>query len=533
MPVQLTYPGVYVEEVPSGARTITGAATSIAAFVGRARQGPVDDAVDVFSFEQFTRRFGGLWAGSTMSFAVRDFFLNGGSHAVVVRLHNGATARRLVVGGLALEAADPGRWGTDLRAAVDHEDAGDGRFNLTVSVVGAGGASETFRSLSVDDADPRNVRQVLEARSGLVRVAADWAAADPADGLDELGTLEDALGKARTAYRTGTGDKAAVDAAEAALRSQVDAVRAALSDGDPLTAAQFASDAAVVDRTGLYALDGADQVNLLSIPPHTFDGDIEPSLVTAAVAYCEKRRAVFLVDPRTTWTDPSEGLAWLAELDGANANAAAYFPRLRRPNPLKGGVVEDFAPSGAVAGVIARTDSQRGVWKAPAGLDAVLRDVPDLAVRVSDDENGQLNPLGINCLRSMPAAGRVVWGARTLMGADALASDWKYLPVRRLALYIEESLFRGTHWVVFEPNDEPLWSQVRLSVGSFMHGLFRLGAFQGRSPAEAYFVKCDGDTTTQADRDLGVVNINVGFAPLKPAEFVVVRLQQLAGQTQA
>jgi phage tail sheath protein FI len=186
-----------------------------------------------------------------------------------------------------------------------------------------------------------------------------------------------------------------------------------------------------------------------------------------------------------------------------------------------------------VAGVIARTDSARGVWKAPAGLDATLRGVPDLSVRLSDQENGLLNPLGINCLRSLPPAGRVVWGARTAVGADVLASDWKYLPVRRLALYIEESLFRGTRWVVFEPNDEPLWGQIRLSVGSFMHELFRQGAFQGATPRDAYRVRCDADTTTQADRDLGVVNIEVGFAPLKPAEFVVIRLQQMAGQTEA
>jgi phage tail sheath protein FI len=179
---------------------------------------------------------------------------------------------------------------------------------------------------------------------------------------------------------------------------------------------------------------------------------------------------------------------------------------------------------------MARTDTDRGVWKAPAGLQATLTGVPDLAVRLSDDQNGQLNPLGINCLRAFPVVGRVVWGARTLAGADMLASDWKYVPVRRLALYLEESLYRGTQWVVFEPNDEPLWAQIRLSVGSFMHEQFRQGAFQGATPREAYFVKCDGETTTQADRDRGIVNILVGFAPLKPAEFVVIRLQQIAEQ---
>jgi phage tail sheath protein FI len=203
---------------------------------------------------------------------------------------------------------------------------------------------------------------------------------------------------------------------------------------------------------------------------------------------------------------------------------------LRQPNPSHDNQKEDFAPCGAVAGVFARTDAQRGVWKAPAGLEATLAGVPELTVSLNDAENGELNPLGINCLRSMPASGRVVWGARTLQGDDRLASEWKYIPVRRTALFLEESLFRGTQWVVFEPNDEPLWAQIRLNIGAFMQSLFRQGAFQGKTPREAYFVKCDSETTTQTDIDHGIVNILVGFAPLKPAEFVVIKIQQLAGQ---
>jgi phage tail sheath protein FI len=192
--------------------------------------------------------------------------------------------------------------------------------------------------------------------------------------------------------------------------------------------------------------------------------------------------------------------------------------------------VHTFPPTGAVAGVIARTDGSRGVWKAPAGTDAGLNGLAGLTVSLTDDENGQLNPVAINCLRSFPVWGRVVWGARTLKGADQQADEYKYLPVRRLALYLEESLYRGLKWVVFEPNDEPLWSQIRLNVGAFMQNLFRQGAFQGNTPAKAYFVKCDSETTTQNDINLGVVNILVGFAPLKPAEFVVLRIQQIAGQ---
>ena len=172
------------------------------------------------------------------------------------------------------------------------------------------------------------------------------------------------------------------------------------------------------------------------------------------------------------------------------------------------------------------------MWKAPAGTDAVARNVSRArATLLSDQENGTLNPLAINCLRNFPIFGSVVWGARTLVGSDqAGKSEWKYIPVRRLALFLEESLYRGTQWVVFEPNDEPLWAQIRLNIGAFMQNLFRQGAFQGKSPREAYFVKCDGETTTQTDINLGIVNIVVGFAPLKPAEFVVIKFQQMAGQ---
>jgi phage tail sheath protein FI len=214
----------------------------------------------------------------------------------------------------------------------------------------------------------------------------------------------------------------------------------------------------------------------------------------------------------------------------AMRNAALYFPRVLESDPKRDGQIDTFVPCGIIAGIMAATDAQRGVWKAPAGLDAGLSGIQGLSVNLTDDENGMLNPLGINCLRSFPAAGRVVWGARTLRGDDQLADEYKYIPVRRLALYIEESLYRGTKWVVFEPNDEPLWAQIRLNVGSFMHNLFRQGAFQGQSPRDAYFVKCDKESTTQNDIDLGIVNIIVGFAPLKPAEFVVIQLQQIAGQ---
>ena len=250
---------------------------------------------------------------------------------------------------------------------------------------------------------------------------------------------------------------------------------------------------------------------------------------------------MLIIDPRSDaeWSDISQienganDLNVLRAAVGGTAraiNAMAYFPHIRTVNPLRDNRIETFAPGGAIAGLVARTDANRGVWKAPAGIDASLSGVRELSYRLTDQENGRLNPLGLNCLRTMVPYGHIVWGARTLAGDDRIASEWKYIPVRRTALYIEETLYRGLHWVVFEPNDEPLWAQIRLNVGAFMHGLFRKGAFQGTTPRQAYLVKCDSETNPQDLVDQGIVTVLVGFASLKPAEFVMVLIQQLAGQ---
>jgi phage tail sheath protein FI len=516
MPVAPTYPGVYIEEIPSGVRTITGVATSITAFVGRALRGPtdVDGPVTINSYGDFERIFGGLWTESMLGNAVRDFYLNGGSQAIIVRLSNGAAAAEIDLPAgaspLPLVAANSGDWGNGLSATVDYktkDSTNTNLFNLTISetdpttkqVVN----TEKFLNLSIVETDPRYAPRVLQDGSALVRVKKDnngkWIVpARPDEATTKAtantGTIGTALNEGSF---TGTGKEGA--------------------------------------KQGLFALEKADLFNLLCIPPYKSDGNVDPTLVGSATSYCEKRRAMMLVDPLSEWDTVAEAIGdgstkGIAAVGTSSKNAAFFFPRLKQPNPLHDGQMEEFVPCGAVAGVFARTDTQRGVWKAPAGLDATLVGVPQLAVSLTDAENGQLNPLGINCLRAMPAAGRVIWGSRTLQGNDRLASEWKYVPVRRTALYIEESLYRGTQWVVFEPNDEPLWAQIRLNVGAFMHNLFRQGAFQGITPKDAYFVKCDKETTTQNDINLGIVNIVVGFAPLKPAEFVIIKLQQMAGQ---
>ncbi len=295
----------------------------------------------------------------------------------------------------------------------------------------------------------------------------------------------------------------------------------------------------LADKTGLYALEDVDLFNILCIPrtsivtgTNALTAAEANTVMSVAIKYCENRRAFFIVDTPNNVSDAQKVKEWLGKTNIRHKNAALYFPRIKVADTLNEFRLRSFGASGTVAGLYSRTDSNRGIWKAPAGTEAALVNVQGLDYTLTDEQNGTLNPLAINCLRNFRVYGNVCWGGRTLDGADQMSSEWKYIPVRRLALYLEESLYRGTKWVVFEPNDEPLWSQIRLNIGAFMHSLFRQGAFQGQTPKDAYFVKCDKETTTQDDRNRGIVNIMVGFAPLKPAEFVIIKIQQMAGQIQ-
>lgn len=534
MPVSPTYPGVYIEEVPSGVRTISGVATSITAFIGAAPRGPVNEPTLINNFGNYERRFGGLDIGSTMSYAVKDFYLNGGSQALIIRIENGASPSTITlpagVGSLVLEASSPGTWGKKLRVTVDYKtrDADEPSpntklFNLTVIEDApeeeGGSTTESFVNVSIDPNDPLYVTRVLEQRSALARVSksATFPSVRPDETVVATASPLSPLSPPSGPPKPGVKAQGGADSA-ALLANDYKGSRNA--------------------KTGFYALEKADLFNLLCIPPPARDGNTDKSVYQEAMVYCKERRAVLIVDSNVEWGDSSDPIAAAVAgvptlgLGGTAArNAAIYFPRVREGDPLRKGQLDTFVPCGIVAGVIARTDADRGVWKAPAGLDAAMNGADGLQFTLTDAENGTLNPLGINCLRSFPVSGRVVWGARTMRGANQLADEYMYLSVRRTALYIEESLYRGTQWVVFEGNDEPLWAQIRLNVGAFMQTLFRQGAFQGKSPSEAYLVKCDKETTTQTDIDSGRVNILVGFAPLKPAEFVVIRIQQLAGQT--
>ena len=745
MPISPTYPGVYVEEIPSGVRTITGVSTSVTAFIGNARRGPIDKAVRILGFADYERRFGGLASDSEMSYAVRQFFTNGGSEAWVVRVAKASTkaAATLSKGSnqiLVVTAADAGTSGANIRLIVDYNTSNPAStFNLTVIYSSkdepGGGTIEKFANLSMNSKDPRYVLKVVNGQSNLVTVAlaptipavgskgssvgdvlpaaividsthnqirisvdgSDFATiqlpatvntgtkaatainnalalipgfppaaasfpaskqltiisgtageqssvhilpglSNDASGVLKLGTINGGVEKDAAAdirpdavplagSLTGGGTLTAgalllitgpqrlqisldggtpllvvADASGGGISDPVafalqlqttiqalnlasDAYRnftvtwdataksftlrsgtqgsgssVAVFSGSPdlATALKLLDPAAVstpgVDislqtgsetpfdplddtntfpviigsrsnRTGIYALDDVDLFNLLSMPAVSYG----PTLAEAA-AYCQERRAFLIADPPPNLKpDAMETLVKSPSVPKTNYGAI-YYPWIKIADAT--GALRSSAPSGTIAGVYARTDAERGVWKAPAGTDASLVGVQGVDYPLTDRENGILNPRGVNCNRNFPTYGPVSWGARTLQGDNDLASEWKYVPIRRLALFIEESLFRGTQWVVFEPNDEPLWSQIRLNVGAFMQNLFRQGAFQGRAPREAYLVKCDKETTTQNDINLGIVNILVGFAPLKPAEFVFLQIQQLAGQIQ-
>jgi phage tail sheath protein FI len=540
MPITPTYPGVYIEELPSSVHTITGVATSITAFIGRANRGPVNTPITINSYAEFERTFGGLWAQSTMSFAVSDFFANGGSQAVIVRLATASAETGKIqlphdaaahgsppppnsFSSLLLEAANPGSWSDTLSVIVDHKtkDPNDVTlFNLTATLQDPTQtqvlATEKYVNLSVDPTNSRYVAKTLAQNSALLVVQQD------ARGDDEVPAVRPA-------------DTLAISSPPQSVPAPVFAVGG--SDGGALTDADFTGPNTQANKLGLYALENVDLFNILCIPPYLEEDDVSTALVGKAAEYCEQRRAFYIIDPPSGWTTLQTALKQFTDantdfIGTRSDHAAMYFPRVLEPNPLQDNQLDTFVPCGIVAGILARTDAQRGVWKAPAGQETGLNGVPQLAVPLTDAENGQLNPLGLNCLRSFPIIGRVVWGARTLQGADQLESQWKYVPVRRTALFIEESLYRGTKWVVFEPNDETLWANIRLNVGAFMQSLFRKGAFFGSTPNQAYFVKCDSETTTQNDIDQGIVNILVGFAPLKPAEFVIIQIQQMSGQLQ-
>jgi phage tail sheath protein FI len=643
---QLSYPGVYVEEVPSGVRPIAAASTSIAAFIGVAERGPVGEAVKVFNFTEYQNRYGGFLSGSFLSHAVYQFFNNGGTQCYIVRVAgaNAATANIVLRDraatnpqpSLTISASSPGAWGNLLGVViVNGTNDPVNEFNLAVFQQDELTPLERFDNLSMVPGTP-NFIETATASSRYIRAAINAANTNAQAGTSRGAAAPLALANPKTRFRINiNGDgfqevdlQAAVpnpapDLSSAAniataiqarvraltkLRASTDqnafanflcvvnngvllltsGVASATSSVKVALAANANQDATGLLRLGLHnggietlgatvlrpqnnpsgippdnyffvgdnsaptaqvasvtagsegsaittdqpyidafpKLDDKEDASLLAVP-----GIGSPALTGAAMNYCASRSlsdCFFIGDMSQTDDSVEDAKIFRNAITTKNSYGAIYAPWVQMLDPTGRSSTPILAPpSGFVAGLYAKTDGQRGVWKAPAGTSAALGGSVGLAVNLTDTQQGNLNPLNVNVIRQFAGSGIVLWGARTVTSDPA----WNYIPVRRMVIFLRVSIYRGIQWAVFEPNDEDLWSSLRLSIGSFMMNLFRQGAFQGATPAQAFFVKCDSETTTQTDIDAGVVNVLVGFAPLKPAEFVVVKISQKAGQT--
>ncbi len=550
MPVTTTYPGIYIEEIPSSAHTIAAAPTNIVVFIGYthpfktqqlvlnpATRKPdmlVDqfgEAVELFSFSDYERNFGGFFSSSLFSpdptivpndyfgsipLAVNQFFLNGGTVCYVIGLRAKSGGSSLEpgfvdIGGIRFTAREPTDAAHQMTVTITPKGiipssppssppaANEADIAITYGS-GAGAIVEVYRKVSLS---------AIETTIG--------SAASPVSALVSVMPTPPAL-----AYPNGYTPQ----------------VNARVSDMSPSLPLSITNDFTEVFDTDTF-LDKIPIFNLMVIP-----GVTSNIILSEALRFCELKRAFLIIDPPqpdgilppTDWIgDYVEGGDSLGNLAPRGPNAAVYFPYLQSNDPKTGEPIE-IPPAATVAGIYARTDLNRGVWKAPAGLETTIIGTTGVVARgqMSDIRHGTLNIIAVNCLRSFPGVGTVVFGARTSVGANANTSQqqWKYVPVRRMTLFLEQTLYTNLGWVVFEPNDNPLWTAIRISIEAFMLGLFRQGAFQGSKPSEAFQVKCDNQTTTQADIDNGIVNIVVAFAPLKPAEFVIIKIAQLAGQTQ-
>ncbi len=671
MALQLTYPGVYTQELPSGTHTISGVATSITAFVGYLTRGPMNTPVQCLNFGDFQRVFGGLDASSVTSFQVSQFFLNGGTEAWISRVCassappvqpqvelTGAVPAASSGGGGAskgltptsgvnlvqIASQNPGTWGENIFVTIDYMTNKLNTFNMAATLYSVSSNSnassssysvvqtQSLPAVTLDLSQNNSLIEVMQSgnqNSALLAVPtltatpsvlvpfasgtmlAFTAPKNPVNatftvivqppGPDPtkpppslqatlnvtfaISTVATLIAAIQSAISNAAGALGLPSLAGAQVRSCLSpfasstgtqaqlvqiwvpdpgfagylvsvtsnpttlftvqstnyqaqqllgpATPPANPDGLPPTGFDIAGNS--TNRTGIYSLDAMRIVNIIAVPDMESMGTSDYLVsATATLNYAIQRKAFAILDMPSTVTTPSSAVAWATSTPGTFGtgiiSAATYWPQIQIPSPFSTQLLA-LGGSGTMAGIYATTDVNRGVWKAPAGITAPLAGVQQLAYVMNDQENGQINPLGINALRTFPTYDNIAWGARTLAAANVADSDWKYVPVRRLTLYLEQSLIQGLQWVVFEPNDASLWAQIRLSVNSFLHPLYLQGAFVGATPSQAYQVICDESTTTPEDMDNGIVNILILFAPVKPAEFVVISLQQMAGQS--
>ncbi|HXA17849.1 MAG TPA: phage tail sheath subtilisin-like domain-containing protein [Thermoanaerobaculia bacterium] len=617
MPVSPSYPGIYIEELPSTSHTIAAAPTSIAVFVGythpfKTPSSSFNKAIELFSFTDYEREFGGFYNGALLddnvAQAVNQFFINGGGQAYVVGLKaanyfnnsGGALTPTLAAGSAtlkdditftALEPTDP----TEMQISIDGASSIGDSANVTINY--GSRPPEIYRNVSINEAAPPTIAnpdfigtRMSNAKLVSVSVGANSTFVAATDqftpNVTASKTINNVTFTALDASQStaiqivisnvrAAGKIADIEITSGSLPSDplftnvsVDAtinspnpdfiltrmiasayVNVALGPNPKLknttapVKVQFSTPVSAIttfDATQFHHVFDADTdldklpiFNILVLP-----GVTDNSVLSEALAFAERKRAFMIVDPPPGSTADQDAVHGINEYMTGPAspkspNGALYFPYLKTSDPLSGKPIS-LPPSGYVAGIFARTDNNRGVWKAPAGLETTVLNTTGVVDdgRMNDMRQGVLNLAGINCLRTFPGVGTVVFGSRTLVSANVAYEQWKYVPVRRMALFIEQTLYSNLTWAVFEPNDEPLWIALRTSVENFMLSLFSNGAFQGSKPSEAFLVRCDKSTTTQTDINNGVVNIIVAFAPLKPAEFVIVKIAQLAGQGQ-
>lgn len=510
MPTYLA-PGVFVEEVESGARPLEGVGTALAAFVGLAEDGPFNSPTLVSNWTQFSTTFGGFVAGSYLAQSVYGYFLNGGGNCYVVRIgQDSAQAAPRSARAREIAAAPQAQIGRLRVRAVDTSSAPN---SISVEIAQAGGESPS-----------EDMFKVVVKRNG--------------ETVEEFDRLTFAKGKANVATVVNAEskvihiDEVATGAVEPLAHGETALTEPPAPAATPrqLSTDDYVGD--VTDRTGFAGLETVDEVTMLCVPDlmsayqqGVIDLDTVQAVQLAMIAHCE------LMGDRIAILDPPPGLnpqqvkEWRLDKAGYDsAYAALFWPWVKVADPATG-MMNFMPPSGHVAGIWGRNDDTRGVHCAPA--NEVVRGAVSLEMQITRAEQELLNPVGINCLRSFPGRGTRVWGARTLSSDPA----WRYINVRRLFNYLEESILNGTNWAVFEPNDEALWARLRRTISAFLVNEWRKGALFGATPDEAFFVKCDAETNPSEGIDAGQVVCLVGVAPVKPAEFVIFRLSQFAGGT--
>ncbi len=511
MPTYLS-PGIYMEEVSAGPKPIEAVGTATAAFVGFTEKGPVNAPTLITSWPQYTRTFGGFVEGAYLPTSLFSYFMNGGGNAYVVRIgaedevdgsSNGvpkdltprAVAELIGADGkpaLTVRSLGSADESTGVSVEVTEPGEGSGEDTFKLQVVKDGKVAETYDNVSLKRG-PNNVATQVKQQSKLIQIeeVKSGSVLVPTKGAMALAVPEPTLDVPDVSPDSYVGD--------------------------------------VSDRTGFGGLEAIEDVTMLVVPDlmsayqrGAIDAEQVKAVQLAMIAHCE------LMSDRVAILDAPPGLnaqklkEWRMDFAGYDSKyATLYWPWIKMLDPATGKPAM-MPPSGAVAGVWARSDETRGVHKAPA--NEIIRGAIALELDITKGEHDTLNPVGVNCIRAFPGQGIRIWGARTLSSDP----EWRYLNVRRLFNFVEKSILLGTNWVVFEPNDPQLWDRVRRTIAMFLRRVWQSGALFGRTPAEAYFVKCDEENNPAENRDAGILTVEIGIAPVKPAEFVVFRLSQLA-----